>query len=224
MNTILNVLFSAVLFTSCAQEIKKITIYQESNNKKIKLNEIVVNTKSENAVYQIKYTHNEWQITDSIIYHYDADSICALSFVPEYDFETLTIKNYSQESSRCFKKNTLNDQYSMSQIYFSDIDLLFSLNAKVSTSISGNTKTLTFDQEIIPTLLLRYGIPFNEVLDSCSYSVNKKKHLINDCFYFKGYTVHRKYEYLDNLLSNVRITILNKEKGEENQFVETFEW
>lgn len=74
-----------------------------------------------------------------------------------------------------------------------------------------------------PSILLEYGISFDEELYSMNYSI-KNKLLVGDEFQFEKHNVRRIYFYENGLITKVEIFVLDKVSNKEMSFTELFEY
>lgn len=171
--------------------------------------------------YEINYANNGWQVLDSNSYEYLNDSSYYLyTYHPQYDIDTRVLKKYALHDKIKYQKNSrihFGDEYNLSDNYSRDLDFLF------KTKLNPNhDNKLIFHEKIVPSLLIEYGIPYNEILDSCKYKVTKNGLLSSDDFYFANYSVTRKYNYVNSTLKKVIISVKDKLHNEVNEYVEEF--
>lgn len=204
-------------FTACSQENLKVVKMCSSSgdesfiDKNYKSQELFF--KGENLIGQINYSYNGWQIYDSISYENKGLNLCVKTFTAQYNVEERLFEKYAFEGVNCDEEinfsnrylNNVNDKYFLSRPYLKDLDLLLGFHPHK------NGDEFNFKEGVIPSILTKYGIPFNEKLNSFSFNITSENNLIsNDEFYFSGYIVKRKYEYVNSVLRSVIITIENK--------------
>jgi hypothetical protein len=223
------VLFIILLgFVSCSVNkqdevlIEQFSIVQNSH-KKIK--EILF--KKGVKFFEKNYAYNGWQIIDSIAF--EKDNLRSSIFEPIYNESTqkltkyIKIKDFPNKPSKykIFFMNRLKDKYSLTSYYTDVLAVILDLmqfNLKVSDlSLKYAIKT-----NFIPSILTNYGIPTDELLDSCSYLIAKEGFLKEDNFYFSHYTVHRTYYYNDSILQCVNIKIIDNPKKRISEIKENF--
>lgn len=171
--------------------------------------------------YEINYANNGWQVLDSNSCEYMNDSLCySYIYHPYYDIDTRRLKKYALHEKIKFQKTSrihFNDKYNLSDKYSKDLDFLF------STKLNPNhDNKLIFDKKNAPSLLMEYGIPYDEILDSCKYKVVEKGLLSSDEFYFENYSLTRQYYYVNSMLKKVIISVKNNLRSETNEYVEEF--
>ena len=60
-----------------------------------------------------------------------------------------------------------------------------------------------------PSILTEYGIPYNELLNSCSFSISEEGLIKKDIFYFEYFTLVINYDYGEYTLIKVVISKFN---------------
>lgn len=211
-----------ILF-SCSSNVQKgimVTKFRTYNNSDKKNQEILF--ERDKKVWEKNYSSNGWQVLDSIVYNeYET-----ITYEPQYGDAREIVKYSKRESTNQLTSKTnetfqypLKDKYELGNLYLNDIKLILELMDKKTFEIKSKN---TLKTNFIPSILTRYGIPYNELLDSCKYSITKDGLLQNDNFYFENFTVNRDYEYDDLVLKTVNILRVDKINNQPEQITEKF--
>ena len=166
-------------------------------------------------IWKKHYASNNWQVLDSVAYTNEQDIV----YTPNYDqtrrLIAYTRKESKEKETNLFEKH-LNDRHQLSEIYMKELNTIHSL---LGTEVIPNHKMIT---NFIPSIFTAYGIPHSELLDSCEYAISTKGFIQHDTFYFKHYTLRRAYEYDQELLKKVKITILDHTTNQSRKLTERF--
>ena len=198
-----------------------ITRFRTYNNSDKRIQEIYI--KGNKTFLEKNYSYNGWQVLDSIVYGENE----IVTYEPQYGDTREIVKYSKRESTSEFTsksnetfKYPLKDKYELGNLYLKDIESIYeSMGIKTFEIKSENNLKVNF----IPTILTRYGIPFNELLDSCKYSITNGGLLENDNFYFENFTVNRDFEYDGLVLKTVNIVRVNKVNNQTERIIEKFE-
>lgn len=180
--------------------------------------------KGESLISQINYSNNGWQIYDSIAYEKRGMKLCTEIFNAEYDVRKKLFKGYGSSSVNCDKGillssdllNKVADKYFLSKPYLEDLDLLLSYNPNKLND------EFRFEEGFAPSIFTKYGIPFNAVINSFSFIIDKDNLIKSDVFYFAGFAVYREYKYSESILEKVIIRVENKTRSLNRRFEEKF--
>lgn len=218
-------IFTCLAQVTCSNENIKITKVRSSEKRTYKCQELFF--KDSSLIWELNYSYNGWQITDSIYYSYEDSAHCAKVYfatydedsdstsVPHYEYRYLDSSQNDYLKTQSFSR--INDTYSLSKYYLRDLNLLLGLNPK---RVNGEFQ---FDKPIIPSILTKYGIPYNEQLCSFSFKLdNSHKLILNDMFTFENYIVTRKYYYQQDKLEKVLIIVTSKKNEQTNEYSEIF--
>lgn len=210
---------------ACSQENVKITKVRSSGKEIYRCQELFF--KDSSLIYELYFSHNGWQITDSISYNKQDSVNCAKIYfatydkdsdstsTPHYEYRYLDCNRYDYLKTKSFSR--IHDTYSLLKSYLSDLCLL--LEAKPDTI----NPEFRFKKPIIPSVLTKYGIPYNEQLSSFSFKLNDSNKLIlKDTFAFENYIVSRTYSYQGDILEQVLIQVTNRENGQISNYYEVF--
>ncbi len=213
-----------VSICSCATKTKHenvlVSRLRTYDNLEVKIQEF--HLRGEEKIWEKNYSYNGWQILDSIVYG-EAKTIV---YIPDYG-DTRKIKNYNKEEKpidqnlnpvKPFSK-LLKDKYQLSTIYIKAFETVYDLT---DMSIMEESLSKTLKTNFIPSILTNYGIPYNELLDSCSYSISQKGLLHNDNFYFENFHIQREYFYDGLKLTTVKISRVNKNDNQRIEIIEKF--
>ncbi|HBX21778.1 MAG TPA: hypothetical protein DEF88_15175 [Porphyromonadaceae bacterium] len=192
-----------------------------SSSKKYKTQELFF--KKDKLLWAKNYSYNGWQIIDSLSYEYSDSIIYRHIFYPIYDETKRSFIKYKfmrtqAELRHAFSNNILssiNDNYHFSKCYLKDIDLLLNSEPIYENGV------YKFPDGMIPSILLNYGIPYNENLYSFSFKI-KENLIIEDSFDFLHYFIRRKYNYDNNILQKVIIEVHNKKSKDNFIYNEEF--
>jgi hypothetical protein len=179
----------------------------------------------QNLVWEVNYSYNGWQVYDSIYYEIKGLKYCISTFQPVYDESSRTVSNYSIGNVDCKQEKgfsnknlaLINDQYSLSKPYLNDLNFLLQRNPINQRNV------FNFKSAISPSLFSQYGIPYNELLSSFSFIVNRDNQIESDEFSFSNFMLKREYHYQDSRLQEVVITLVNKRTSGTSKFKEQFE-
>jgi len=204
------------VFISCGENVQKeklITKYRTYNNSDKKIKEIYI--KGNNRIWEKNYASNGWQVYDSIVFNNDKSTI----YKAEYNEGTRDVFKYydsvevdltpSRHKQKLYK--LLIDKYSLSHKYIDDIAFILETMKTEESEIKTKDNIKT---NYIPSILVNYGIPYNETLDSCSYNIESGL-LKSDTFFFENHKINRQFTYNEQVLSKViteRIKLKNNER------------
>ncbi|NQX41268.1 hypothetical protein SAMN05421820_107194 [Pedobacter steynii] len=98
------------------------------------------------------------------------------------------------------------DSLSLLKEYLSDIDfvILKTDPKNIDKKDFGSEKVNIYTFNAVPSILMNYGIPINEVLKSLTTCV-KDERIIKDMFVFENYCLTRAYKYKNGLIDRVII-------------------
>lgn len=211
--------------TACSQENMKITKVRSSEKRTYKCQELFF--KDTTLIYELNFSYNGWQVTDSIHYNNEGSVHCAKVYfasydedsdstsTPYYEYRYLDCNQNDYLKTKSFSR--IDDTYSLSKYYLRDLNLLLELNP-----INVNDE-FRFKKPIISSILTQYGIPYNEQLSSFSFKLNDSNKLIlKDIFTFENYVVSRNYSYQMNILEQVSIIVTNRGNGQTYDYTEVF--
>jgi hypothetical protein len=211
-------------YTSCSQENTTIAKLAKFNGKLTQVQKSYFN--GGNLVYRINYANNGWQVLDSIVYEDKNTKHCWHFYKPTYDIENRKLLKYDFSEVECEdKKNAfiqnVEDKYSLSKLYLDDLRFLLEIEGGNKLELDGST-LVTLKESIKPSILTKYGIPFNESLNNFSYKIDNEL-LVYDQFNFENYVLKREYFYSKNhVLTEVRIYVEGKNLDGEKSYVEQF--
>lgn len=117
-----------------------------------------------------------------------------------------------------------NDTLNLLQEYIANIENIVSISKDLNVTpvyTKGNEDKFYYPVRFIPSILLEYGVAFDEELHSMSYSL-KDKLLIRDEFNFDKHDVKRTYIYKEGLIERVDIKVFDKLSQSESEFSEFF--
>lgn len=210
---------------ACSQKNIKITKVRSTEKRTYKCQELCY--KDSILIWELNYSYNGWQITDSVYYINEDSAHCAKIYfatydedpdstsTPHYEYRYLDCDQYDYLKTQSFYR--INDTYSLSKRYLEDLELLLGLDPN---SVNDEFE---FEKPVIPSILTKYGIPYNEQMSSFSFELNDSRNLIlNDAFIFENYVVIRKYDYQEDMLEKVSITVTSKENGQTKKYSESF--
>jgi len=122
----------------------------------------------------------------------------------------------SEKNKNIFKD--LKDSLSLLKTYISDIKFIAdnTENPNLKYENINNVNIYTFKINAIPSILLEYGIPTNELLLQAKIYI-ENNHIIKDEFKFQNYILTRKYDYKNNLLQ--KVTIENTQIDSKNKSI-----
>lgn len=208
---------------SCSSNVQEeimITRFRTYNNSDIRIQEIYI--KGNKTIWEKNYSYNGWQVLDSIVYGENE----TVTYEPQYgdDREFLKYSKRGSTNELTSKSNApfkypLKDRYELGRLYSNDIVLIYELlGTKTFETKSENVLKTNF----VPSILTMYGIPYDELLDYCTYSVTKKGLLQNDNFYFENFSVSRDFDYEGLVLKKVNIVRVDKVNNQTERFIEKF--
>jgi hypothetical protein len=194
------------------------------------INEVTVKEigyKDKTRIWEKNISSNGWQVLDSIAYNPEK-SESPNYYEPVYSENSKSIEKYILEedyfnSTELNKTNPIGDivkdKFSLSSYYISVIDDILRTSNIDSASLN---LTDTIIANYIPSILTHYGIPWNQLLDSCYYHINNEGFIEADKFYFNNYILEREYQYEDSILRQVNISVEMKRSGKIKTFTEKF--
>lgn len=173
---------------------------------------------------KVNYSRNGWQVIDSIFIKNENGNYCELYFIPNYNGGYRKLSGYSFDKRECMETsknlnliNSLDDKYRLSNEYIQNLNFLLTLNPEKEKEL------FRFNESVIPSIFLNYGIPVNEALQYFSYNINSNK-IVDDMFCFDRYIVKRSYYYdKQGMLKKVYILVENKEENVKLKYYETYE-
>ena len=112
------------------------------------------------------------------------------------------------------------DSLSLLKEYLSDLDLIMSKTEpkNIHKRGSGAEKINTYNFDNTPSILMNYGIPINEILESLTTYI-KDELIVKDEFVFQNYYLTRTYEYKNNIID--RVTIESVKKADNSKALST---
>jgi hypothetical protein len=180
----------------------------------------------ENEVPEVKidYALNGWQVLDSIYYRIVGGRLCSLEYRPSYDVKNKRLEKYIYIKEECNSKSITNDilnlkkdKYDLLLPYLKDLQFLISRGAKKTGEHS-----YYFENGIIPSLFLQFGIPSNETLTSFCFDIFEGL-LLKETYDFEHYTLIRHYEYDKTImLKKVQTTTMDKRSDVKSTWSELF--
>lgn len=229
MRVIYIIVFLFSYLTACSQqEVKIIKECYFSGNESFPNRKYICQKmyfQGKQLMSKIEYSYNGWQVYDFTSYKYIKDGYITELYKPIYDLESRIFKGYELESTDTVQHKILsgklvkiNDQYHLSKPYLYDLWFLLERNPKNENNI------FKFKYGIIPTLFSEYGLPYNELLKSFTFTISQDNLIEGDVFFFQDYIVRRKYKYNEyHRLKEVQITIENTKDNIISEYRESFE-
>jgi len=186
------------------------TIYVYSNKNQL------LEQRHYSAIAVLSNCKSKFILKDQILFKYNPNGVLVNRNV---------LKGFALEDSEKNKNifKDLKDSLSLLKSYISDIKFIAdnTANSNLKYENINNGNIYTFKINAIPSILLEYGIPTNELLLQAKiYTEND--HLINDEFKFQNYILTRKYDYKNNLLQKVTIENTQIDSKDKSISIESF--
>ncbi|MFD2584364.1 hypothetical protein ACFSR6_17825 [Pedobacter vanadiisoli] len=180
------------------------TIYVYSNKNKL------LEERHYSAIDVLSNCKSKFILKDQVLFKYNPKAVLVNINV----LKGLVLED-SEKNNNIFKD--LKDSLSLLKTYISDIKFIANntANSNLKYENTNNSNVYTFKVNAIPSILLEYGIPTNELLLQAKIYITNN-HLIKDEFKFQNYILTRKYDYKNNILQKVTIEntqIENKDKS-----------
>lgn len=125
-----------------------------------------------------------------------------------------------------YSNTRFKDTFNLLRNYTSCIENVISVSNELNITpirVENNGSEFHYSIRYKPSILLEYGIPFDEEMYSMIYSI-KDNFLIKDQFNFSNHDVKRSYIYKDGLISKVEIWVVDKKSQKESLFIESFSY
>ena len=196
-----------------------VTRFREYNNSDTRIQEIRIT--NDKVKWEKVFAFNGWQVLDSVTYNGNEKITYKAEYSEghkafEYSKEDSSVQFDIDKNFRCPSK----DKYHLSNFYFEDLLVVHRLMG-LKTIDTKSDKVIK--PNFAPMILTEYGIPHNELLDSCLFSISEEGFIQKDIFYFENFTLVRNYDYWDYTLRKVVISKFNNAHNSTEQIIEKFE-
>lgn len=186
------------------------TIYVYSNKNQL------LEQRHYSAIDVLSNCKSKFILKDQILFKYNSKGV----LIDRNTLKGLYLED-NEKNKNIFKN--LKDSLSLLKTYISDImfiaDNIEKSNLKFENINNGNI--YTFKVNAIPSILLEYGIPTNELLLKTKIYITNN-YLIKDEFKFQNYILTRKYDYKNNLLQKVTIENMQIDNKDKSISIESF--
>jgi hypothetical protein len=181
-----------------------------------------------NIQYKVRYAMNGWQVYDSVAYGDGKITVFQAKY-PEpvlkdnYPVLSKTIESYKISSvdscSGCYQEQStffrVVNQYGLLN------SAIFRLNLVLKNGPVRQNNKYVFNTGNIPSILLGFGIPYDEVLTSFKFEIRDSL-LISDSYNFENYQVDNTYFYEDSVLQKRNIVVKYLNESNEKHYCEYF--
>jgi hypothetical protein len=180
--------------------------------------------------YEINYAYNGWQVLDSVRYIYHDDSIIQLShFRAKYDenytkivdHELYKVESVSLNCYYCMSTLGFHDRYLVLKSYLKIWEQIFEIEQH-KYGVGFGMHAIVFENKVIVSRFMQYGLQYNESLDSCSFTIDENYRLSSDRFIFESSRVERTFVYDDINLIEVRLDVSTDNGATSRRYIEQF--